>query len=92
MMYAKKIKMQHGCNYSSDLLEIAEIYVDGCKNPGFFAKDDLHDYLQKNPGTICVNVSPYPRVIPAISSRGEKYVRSSPNHLYKDNLLSLPKV
>ena len=54
MMYAKKIKMQYGCSNSNNVQEIAEIYVDGCNNPGFFKKADLHDYLKKNPGSIKV--------------------------------------
>jgi len=38
MMYAKKIRMQNGCRNSNNTQEIAEIYVDGCNNPGFFPK------------------------------------------------------
>jgi len=91
-MRATKIKMQLGCNNSSSLLEIDEIYIEGCNNPGFFKKEVLHDHLKKNPGTIKVNIWPYPDVIPAISSSGEKYVRSSPNDFQRDNLLSLPRV
>ena len=52
--------------------------MDGCNNPGFFKKADLHDYLKKNPGSIKVYISPYPDLIPAVSSTGEKYVRSEP--------------
>lgn len=92
MMYAKKIKMQYGCSNSNNVQEIAEIYVDGCNNPGFFKKADLHDYLKKNPGSIKVYISPYPDLIPAVSSKGEKYVRSEPNDTPRDNLLRLPRV
>lgn len=38
MMYATKIRMQNGCRNSNNTQEIAEIYVDGCDNPGFFLK------------------------------------------------------
>ena len=38
MMYAKKIKMQYGCSNSNNVQEIAEIYVDGCNDPGFLKK------------------------------------------------------
>ena len=92
MMYAKKIKMQQGCSNSVNLQEIAEVYIDGCSSPGFFSKEILHNYLLKNPNSIQVGVSPYPYVIPETSSRGEKYVKSSPDHLSRDNLLSLPRV
>ena len=92
MMYAKKIKMKPGCNDSQQLTEIDEIYIDGCDNPGFFKKATLYNYLKKNPGTIKVDRYPYPEVIPALSSKGEKYVRSTPNDYLHDNLLDLPRV
>lgn len=91
-MYAKKIKMQQGCANSNNTQEIAEIYIDGCNNPGFFKKATLHDHLIKNPNSIKVNISPYPYLVPATSSRGEKYVRSEPNDTQNDNLLKLPRV
>lgn len=92
MLYATKIKMQAGCKQSSNTLEIAEIFVEGCDNPGFFLKSTLHDYLKKNPDSIKVNISPYPFLVPATSVKGEKYVRSEPNDTPRDNLLKLPRV
>lgn len=90
-MYATKIKMQRGCYYSRSLLEIDEIYIEGCNNPGFFKKEVLHDFVRDTPGSIQVKIWPYPNVIPATSSRGEKYVRSTPNDYTHDNLLDLPR-
>ena len=90
-MKAIKIKMKYGCRYSDNLTEIDEIYISGCSNPGYFKKEVLHDFVKKNPGSIQVNIWPYPDVIDAISVRGEKYVRSSPNAYGHDNLLSLPR-
>lgn len=92
MMYAKKIRMQVGCSNSNNTQEIAEIYIDGCENPGFFPKATLHDYLKTHPNSIKVYISPYPCVVPAVSYRGEKYVRSEPNDTPNDNLLKLPRV
>ena len=91
MMYATKIKMQRGCYYSQSLLEIDEIYIEGCDNPGFFKKAVIHDYLKEHPSSIQVKIYPYPNVVPALSINGEKYVRSSPNSNERDNLLSLPR-
>ncbi len=88
-MYATRIKMKPGCYSSGSLLEIDSIYIEGCDNPGFFKKAVLHDFLKANPGTIRVKIWPYPNVIPATSSAGEKYVRSSPNDYTHDNLLDL---
>lgn len=90
-MKAIKIKMKSGCKYSDNLLEIDSVYVAGCNNPGYFKKEVLHDYLIKNPGTISVNIFPYPKLIPAKSVCGEKYVKSEPNNSKKDNLLCLPR-
>ena len=92
MMYAKKIRMQNGCRNSNNTQEIAEIYVDGCNNPGFFPKAVLHDFLKTNPNSIKVNISPYPYVVPATSYRGEKYVRSEANDTIHDNLLKLSRM
>lgn len=91
-MYAKTIRMQAGCSHSNNTQEIAEIYIDGCNNPGFFPKATIHDYLIKNSNSIKVNRWPYPDLVPATSSRGEKYVRSEPNDTTNDNLLKLPRV
>ena len=90
-MYAKKIRMKPGCT-NPTLQEISEIYVDGCKNPNFFNKEILHNYLKKNPDSIRVFIAPYPALVPAVSVNGEKYVKSTPNSFRVDNLLSLPRV
>ena len=90
-MKITKIKMKRGCANSNNLLEIDSLYIGDCGNPGFFEKSALHDFLKDNPGSIQVGIYPYPYVIPATSSRGEKYVRSSANDYLRDNLLSLPR-
>ena len=90
-MYATKIKMQRGCYNSNSLLEIDEIFIEGCDNPGFFKKAVIHDFLKEHPGSIQVYIYPYPNVVPATSVTGEKYVRSNPNSYEWDNLLSLPR-
>ena len=91
-MYATQIKMMPGCGNSQKAVEIDEIYVEGCRDPGFYKKAVLHDYLKDNPGTIKVRISPYPDLVPATSARGEKYVRSAPDEYTHDDLLDLPRV
>lgn len=90
-MRATKIKMKTGCEYSTKTTEISEIYIDGCNNPGFFSKASLYDHLKSYPNSIQVNIYPYPNLLPALSSNGEKYVRSEPNDTPNDNLLKLPR-
>ena len=91
MMYVTKIKMKPGCSHSSNLLEIDQLYITGCTNQGYFPKAVIHDHVKTNPGTIKVNIRPYPNVIDAVSINGEKYVRSAPNAYGHDNLLNLPR-
>ena len=63
----------------------------------FTIEDLLKHYLQKkfhilsNPNSIYVDISPYPYLMPALSSHNEKYVRSEPNDTPTDNLLRLPR-
>ena len=71
-MKATRIKMKIGCAQSNNTTQISEIYVEGCTNPGYFAKESLYDYLKKNPDSIQVNIYPYPNLIPALSSNQEK--------------------
>ncbi len=92
MIYATKIKMMPGCSIPHRLVEIDEIFLDGCANPGFFKKADVHDFLKANPHSIKVDIYPNPYLIPATSSLNEKYVRSTPNDSTHDNLLDLPKI
>lgn len=90
-MKAIKIKMKPGSLRSNSLLEIDEIYLTGCTNEGYFKKSVLHDYLKEKPGTIQVNIYPYPDLKPALSVNNEKYVKSESNNTSLDNLLSLPR-
>lgn len=90
-MYVTKIKMKPGCYYSSKLVEIDELYITGCTDPGYYKKSEVHDYVKNHPSSIKVNKYPYPALVSAISVNGEKYVRSSPNGSTSDNLLSLPR-
>lgn len=91
-MKATKIKMKSNCGRSNDLLEIDQIYIEDCQDPGFYYKSAVHECLKKNPSSIYVNIPPYPKCIPATSSSGEKYVKSSPDNTLYDNLLNLPRV
>lgn len=90
-MKATKIKMKSGCGSSNNLLEIDSIFLTGCKEETFYKKEALHDYLEKNPGTIQVDIYPYPNLVPQKSVRGEKYVKTEANSSTHDNLLSLPR-
>ena len=88
---ATKIKMKAGCLNSRNLMEIDEIYLSNCRFPKFYAKEEIHEYLLKNPRTICVNIAPYPYLVPARLGN-EKYVKSASNNVEYDNLLRLPRV
>ena len=88
MLRATKLRMKYGCWGSNSPEEIDQIYLYGY---GWYKKDVLHDFLKENPKSIVVNIPPYPYLIPEISSRGEKYVRSNPNRYQHDDLMDLPR-
>lgn len=90
-MKATRIKMKTGCSYSYKAVEIDQIYLTGAEKEGYYKKEILYDYLKENPGSIYVNIFPYPDLVPVLSANGEKYVRSEPNDTTSDNLLSLPR-
>lgn len=87
---ATAIKMKNGSYYSEDLLEIDKIYLEHSKD-GWYSKAVIHDHVKQHPGDVVVGNNSGPDVIPCISVNGEKYVKSSPNNLKRDNLLSLPR-
>ncbi|MHB1484854.1 MAG: DUF3892 domain-containing protein [Saccharofermentanales bacterium] len=89
MRYATKIHMNSGYENSYILTDIDTVFIEGEK---FYKKADLYDDLKRNPGSIRVKRDPYPDLLPALSSKNEKYVRSEPNDSERDNLLKLPRV
>jgi hypothetical protein len=84
--------MNSGSQNSNVLTDIDTIYLEGDGTNQFYKKGVLHDHLKAHPNSIQVNIHPYPYLLPAISSRGEKYVRSQANDSPNDNLLKLPRV
>lgn len=90
-MKAIRLKMKPGCYYSNKTTEIDQIYIDECTNPRYYHKATLYDHIKQHPKSIQVNIYPYPNLLPALSSNGEKYVRSEPNDTPFDNLLKLPR-
>ncbi|MDK8747723.1 DUF3892 domain-containing protein [Streptococcus agalactiae] len=93
MIKATKIKMQAGKSHSNLLTEIESIYLEGVKDDDFYKKENVHNFLVKNPNNpVHVNIAPYPKLIPVTSANGQKYVRSEANQTTTDNLLQLPRV
>lgn len=90
-MKATRIKMKSGCGSSNSVLEIDQIYLEGCSQDGYYTKASVHDYLKDHPHSIYVAISPYPNLQPLVSQNGEKYVRSEPDSTGRDNLLNLPR-
>lgn len=88
MLYATKIRMNYGCRNSNYPEDIDQIYIDGY---GWYKKAKLYDHLKQHPKSIAVRLSPYPYLIPAVSSKREKYVRSNPDTHKHDDLMDLPR-
>lgn len=86
---ALAIRMNQNCDYSNNVLDIDSIYFnDNC----WYKKGTVHDYVKNNPNKVVVGNNNGPKLIPCISNRGEKYVKSTPNNNWSDNLLALPRV
>ena len=88
MLYATKLRMNYGCRNSNYPEDIDQIYIH---EHGWYKKATLHDHLKQYSKSIVVNISPYPYLIPAVSSAKEKYVRSNPDTYKHDDLMDLPK-
>ena len=89
-MYVYKLKMRPGCEKSCDVRDIEALYI-GYPVTAYWKKERLHDYVRHHPGTVQVAIAPYMDVIPAVSSQGEKYVRSGPDDSPHDSLLRLSR-
>lgn len=88
MLYATRLKMNYGCGNSQYPEDIEQIYIHEC---GWYKKATLYDHVKQYPKSIVVNIPPYPYLIPAVSSKGEKYVKSTPDNWRHDDLMDLPK-
>ena len=88
-MKAIKIKMKSNCGNSRNVQDIDSVYIDQACT--YWKKSQVYDYLKLFPKSIQVNIFPYPYLLPAVSTLGEKYVRSEPNDTTTDNLLNLPR-
>lgn len=88
MLYATRIKMNYGSRFSKNPEDIDQIYI---YEHGWYRKSTLHDHLKEYPRSIVVNIPPYPYLIPAVSRKGEKYVRSNPDVWKHDDLMDLPR-
>lgn len=82
-----KIRMNSFHSYSTSVTEISSLYYEG----SYHSKAEAYDRVKLYPNSLCVNISPYPVLLPGISSNGEKYVHSKPDYTGKDNLLNLPR-
>ncbi|MFA7109624.1 MAG: DUF3892 domain-containing protein [Sphaerochaetaceae bacterium] len=94
MYYVEKIHMNPSFPESENCIDIESLYIDFKDIYGLkaYLKSEIYDYLKSHPKTISVNIAPYPVLIPALSSKYEKYVRSENNDTVSDNLLKLPRI
>lgn len=91
MIKAVKIRMKQYSKDSMRLEEIKDIKLEGdLNNPGWFRKEDVHDYIKNSNGIVNVDIYPYPKLI-AVTTSTDRYVKSTPNKYGYDNLLELPR-
>jgi hypothetical protein len=86
------IRLNWGCISPKSCNENSEIKIrDDLWGTEWKTKAFVHDKVKAFPGSIKVNIAPYPDLVPATSIKGEKYVRSEANDTEHDNLLKLPR-
>ncbi len=90
---AIEIRLNSGCISPKSCNDISEIKIrdEFIKTEEWKTKAFVHDKVKAFPGSIKVNIAPYPDLVPATSIKGEKYVRSEANDTEHDNLLKLPR-
>lgn len=91
-MKATKIKMNPGFETSNDTPEIAKIFIEDCDAPGFYTPAQLYDIVKEQPGSVYVDIPPYPKLVPIKSKMHGNFVRSARNRFEKDKLTDLPRV
>lgn len=89
---ATKIKMKSGCETSFRVSEIESIYVVGeLIAEGWYSTQFLYHFVKHIPGSIQVNVPPFPNLQANVGPKGEKGVISKMGQSKRDKLMSLPR-
>lgn len=89
-MKATKIKMRPGFAHTKESPEIAFIYIEDCEDARYYSVSELYDMIKKNPNSIYVDVSPFPKLMPVKSKMHGNFVRSAKNRFEEDKLFELP--
>ena len=89
-MKITKIKMHTSKESSNHCIDIKDLYIPDCREPGWYPKASVYDAIKQGM-TFYVDIKPYPECVAALSETGEKYVRSEADDKESDNLLKLPR-
>jgi hypothetical protein len=74
---------------SSEVID--SVYINGNGISGYYKKEVLYHFLILFPGSIRVNIPPFPLCVPVGGGKG-KHIRSYPDSTaLNDNLLDLPR-
>ena len=96
MTYAKEIKLdparcgERSCSAEEWLAAIEQIHLAGPYGEGWYDREAVHE-LVKGGRTVCVDIHPYPELVPVIEN-GVKLVRTSRSAGPQDPLLRLPRI
>ena len=91
-MKATKVKMISGFENSNETPEIARIDIEDCDTRGLYTPAELYDIVKEKPGSVCVDIPPYPKLVPIKSKMHGNFVRAAKNRFEKDKLMDLPRV
>lgn len=92
-MFATKISMKNGSRYSNNPLDIKYIYIEDGKSIVWYSMEELYDFLLRHSDQIIrINIEPYQRLLPVLSSKREKYVLEEPILEFRNPLMMLPRI
>lgn len=86
-MQVKKLKMKQGRLCSYNPLDIQGVYIDD----RYRDVAEVYDYIEKTGEKIYVEGKNGVYLINVLALNGSKYLRSTPNESFVDNLFGLPR-
>lgn len=86
-MQVNKIKMKKGRLCSYNPLDIQGVYIDDI----YYCVEEVYDYIASTGDKIYIKGKKDVYLVNVLALNGSKYLRTTPNESFIDNLLNLPR-
>lgn len=86
-MQVNKIKMKKGRLCSYNPLDIQGVYIDDI----YYCVEEVYDYIANTDEKIYIKGKKDVYLVNVLALNGSKYLRTTPNESFIDNLLNLPR-